>query len=73
LRKLKLSNLQERFEKIVETLKEDPYKPTDNFEKLVPHSARRYSRRLNAQHRVAYQVNDDKKVVDLYSAWSYYE
>jgi Txe/YoeB family toxin of toxin-antitoxin system len=73
LKKLKRSNLQSRFEEIVETLKEDPYKPTDSFEKLVPYSAKRYSRRINTQHRVVYRVDDDENVVDIYSAWSHYE
>jgi Txe/YoeB family toxin of toxin-antitoxin system len=72
LRKIKQSNLRSRFEEIVETLKNDPYAPTDQFEKLVPYSEGRYSRRLNYQHRVVYKVDDNVKEVQIFAAWSHY-
>jgi len=73
LKKLKQSHLRTRFDQIVETLRDDPYKPTDSLEKLQPPSARFYSRRLNAQHRVVYTVDNDARVVTILSAWSHYE
>ena len=52
LRKIKQSNLKKQFEEVIQTLKEDPYMPTQSFEKLRPTHEGRYSRRLNRQHRV---------------------
>lgn len=73
LRKIKQSILRAQFEKVVQTLKEDPYLPTQSFEKLKPTLEGRYSRRLNRQHRVVYRVNEDEKIVEIYSAWTHYE
>jgi len=73
LLKVKQSRLAKRFEEIVKTLKENPYAPSDQFEKLVPYSEGRYSRRLNYQHRVVYKVNEDAKEVHIFSAWTHYE
>ncbi|EFU73941.1 MAG: Txe/YoeB family addiction module toxin [Enterococcus italicus] len=73
LRKIKQSNLRAQFEKVVQTLKENPYLPTQSFEKLKPTHEGRYSRRLNRQHRVVYRVNEDEKIVEIYSAWTHYE
>ena len=70
---LKKSNLKESFMKVLSILKEDPYKPTQTFEKLQPKSAGHYSLRLNNQHRVVYTVNDETKTVDICSAWTHYK
>ncbi|MBY3650658.1 MULTISPECIES: Txe/YoeB family addiction module toxin, partial [Enterococcus] len=68
LKKIKQSNLKPQFEKVIQTLKEDPYLPTQSFEKLKPTHEGRYSRRLNRQHRVVYKVDEDEHVVEIYSA-----
>lgn len=73
LKKIKQSNLKDQFMLVVETLKNDPYSPTQSFEKLVPKSEGRYSRRLNRQHRVVYKIDEKNKIVEIYSAWSHYE
>lgn len=73
LKKLKHSNLKDSFNDIVTQLKEDPYKNNQGFEKLVPPIAKKYSRRLNIQHRVVYSVEDKNKTVNIWSTWSHYE
>jgi len=73
LEKIKNSNLKENFGEIVQTLKENPYAPTQSFEKLYPKSAELYSRRLNHQHRVVYKVDEAALRVEIYSAWTHYE
>lgn len=73
LRKIKQSNLRAQFDKVIQTLREDSYLPTQSFEKLKPTHEGRYSRRLNRQHRVVYRVNEDEKIVEIYSAWTHYE
>ena len=71
LKKLKQAHLDGRFLQIVATLKADPYRPTDGFKKLQPPSAGRYSRRLNRVHRVVYRIDDERRVVTIYSAWTH--
>jgi toxin-antitoxin system, toxin component, Txe/YoeB family len=73
LKKVKTSNLKGEFLRLVNTLKEDPYKQSDGFEKLFPRQAGFYSRRMNIQHRVVYKIDDEKKIVTIYSAWTHYE
>lgn len=73
LKKLKQSQLKHQFLNIIETLKKDPYSPTQSFEKLQPKHLGRYSRRINYQHRVVYTVDEEKREVIIYSAWSHYE
>ncbi len=73
LKKIKQSQLKNQFFKIVATLKEDPYLPSQSFEKLHPKRLGRYSRRINHQHRVIYTVGEDNKEVFILSAWSHYE
>ena len=73
LKKLKHSNLKDSYNDIVTQLKEDPYKNNQGFEKLVPPIAKKYSRRLNIQHRVVYSVDDKNKTVNIWSTWSHYE
>lgn len=73
LKKVKYSSLRKRFEQILVTLKEDPFAPTDSFEKLQPYEEGKYSRRLNIQHRVVYTVDIKEKAVYIWSAWTHYE
>lgn len=73
LKKIRQSNLRTQFEKVIQTLKENPYLPTQSFEKLKPTGEGRYSRRLNRQHRVVYKVKEEEHVVEIYSAWTHYE
>ncbi|WEV46842.1 Txe/YoeB family addiction module toxin [Bifidobacterium sp. ESL0690] len=73
LKKLKRSHLQQSFMQVVSDLKSDPYQPTQSFEKLQPVSRGLYSRRINSQHRVVYDIDDDTQTVTIYAAWSHYE
>ena len=72
LKKIQHSHLKEQFLEVVKSLKENPYMPTQSFEKLHPKHLGRYSRRINQQHRVVYTINDEKKEVLILSAWSHY-
>jgi len=73
LKKIKQSHLIDNFNEIVQVLKEDPFAPTQSFEKLQPKSAGLYSRRINQQHRVVYKVDENEHRVEIYSAWTHYE
>ncbi|WP_414049593.1 Txe/YoeB family addiction module toxin [Macrococcus animalis] len=73
LKKIKNTHLESNFLKIINQLKENPYENNHSFEKLIPPIKGFYSRRINIQHRVVYTVNDDEKIVTIYSAYGHYE
>jgi toxin YoeB len=59
--------------KLLETLKEDPFKNPPAFEKLLGDLSGSYSRRINIQHRLIYQVFEKKKIVKVIRMWTHYE
>ncbi|WP_125589880.1 Txe/YoeB family addiction module toxin [Companilactobacillus jidongensis] len=73
LKKICKSNLKDQFLDIMNTLKNDPFEKTQSLEKLQPPSANLYSRRINSQYRVVYDVDKKNKIVSVYSAWTHYE
>ncbi len=72
-KKLSAAGLRPKAEKILALLAENPYKTPPRFEKLLGDLTGAYSRRINIQHRVVYQVIDDKKVVKIIRLWTHYE
>lgn len=73
LKKLKGSSLEANFLEIIQVLTQNLYAAGQSFEKLVPPIKGFYSRRINRQHRVVYRVDQSKKEVIIYSAYSHYE
>lgn len=71
-KKLSRSGLKPQAEKLLELLREDPYTSPPPFEKLVGDLSGAYSRRINIQHRVVYQIYDDQKVVKVIRLWSHH-
>lgn len=72
-KKLSASNLRPKAEVILSILREDPYRTPPPFEKLVGDLNGAYSRRINLQHRLVYQVLDDERVVKVLRMWTHYE
>lgn len=72
-KKLSHSGLRPKAELILVILKEDPYKTPPPYEKLIGDLAGAYSRRINIQHRMVYQVLDDIKTVKVLRMWAHYE
>ncbi|MCH9648285.1 MAG: Txe/YoeB family addiction module toxin [Deltaproteobacteria bacterium] len=72
-RKLAGSDLRLKAERLLEILKEDPYRNPPTFEKLVGDLAGAYSRRINIQHRLVYQIYPDERVVKVLRLWTHYE
>ncbi len=62
-KKINSAGLRFKTEKLLELLAEDPFKTPPSFEKLVGDLAGAYSRRINIQHRLVYQVLEKEKVV----------
>jgi len=72
-RKLAASGLREKAETLLDILSEDPFKSPPPYEKPVGDLSGAYSRRINIQHRLVYQVLEDIKIVKIIRMWTHYE
>lgn len=72
-KKLSASGLKSKAEEIIQILRENPYQVPPSYEKLVGDLAGAYSRRINIQHRIVYQILDDEKTVKVIRMWTHYE
>lgn len=72
-RKLAKSNLKGNALELLKLLEEDPFKSPPTYEKLVGDLAGAYSRRINIQHRLVYEVLPQEKVVKVIRMWTHYE
>ncbi|WP_196594255.1 Txe/YoeB family addiction module toxin [Pectinatus sottacetonis] len=73
IQKLKDANLDKKAKNIIEVIKENPFQNPPPYEKLVGDLTGFYSRRINVQHRLVYDVDEEKKIVKIYRMWTHYE
>lgn len=66
------SNLKDKALKLINLLEEDPFKKPPEYEALVGDLSGIYSRRINIQHRLVYQVYEEEKVVKVLRMWTHY-
>ncbi len=71
--KLAASGLKAKAQDLLAVIKENPFQNPPPYEKLVGDLAGAYSRRINIQHRLVYQVLDDLHTVKVLRMWSHYE
>jgi Txe/YoeB family toxin of toxin-antitoxin system len=72
-KKLSASGLKPKAQALLTLLEENPYQTHPRFEKLVGDLAGAYSRRINIQHRLVYQIFDDIRTVKVIRMWAHYE
>jgi len=72
-KKLASAGLKPKAEELLEILRQDPFRTPPPFEKLVGDLFRAYSRRLNIQHRLVYQVYEEERFVKVIRLWTHYE
>lgn len=72
-KKLVSANLKEKAIEILEILKKNPYQSPPSFEKLVGDLTGAYSRRINIQHRIVYQLFVETHIVKIIRMWTHYE
>lgn len=72
-KKLASSGFKAHAQRLLDILKKDPYQTPPSFEKLVGDLAGAYSRRINIQHRLVYQIFAEKKTVKIIRMWTHYE
>jgi toxin YoeB len=72
-RKLSRSGLKPKAEVLLEILRSDPFQSLPPFEKLLGDLAGAFSRRINIQHRLVYQVLRRERIVKVLRMWTHYE
>ncbi|MDP3976573.1 MAG: Txe/YoeB family addiction module toxin [Pseudomonas sp.] len=71
--KLAAAGLKDKAKGLLAVVQENPFQNPPPYEKLVGDLAGAYSRRINIQHRLVYQVLQDEQVVKVLRLWSHYD
>ena len=72
-KKLSQSNLRPKAQILLDILKNNPYQNPPPYEKLVGDLSGAYSRRINIQHRLVYEIIEDEQIVKVIRMWTHYE
>jgi len=72
-KKLSTAGLRPKTEKLIEILRENPNQTPLPFEKLLGDLSGAFSRRINIQHRLVYQILNDEKVIKIIRMWTHYK
>ncbi|MBW1956617.1 MAG: Txe/YoeB family addiction module toxin [Deltaproteobacteria bacterium] len=72
-KKISAAGLRSKAETLLEILQKNPYQTPPPYEKLIGDLKGAYSRRINIQHRLVYQILDDEKAVKVIRMWTHYE
>ena len=72
-KKLASAGLEDKAQTLLDVIAMNPFENPPPYEKLVGDLSGAYSRRINIQHRLVYQVMDEEHVVKVLRMWSHYE
>ena len=72
-KKLVSAGLKKKAQSLLELLKNNPYQTPPPYEKLVGDLSGAYSRRINIQHRLVYQVYEEQHTIKVIRLWTHYE
>jgi len=72
-KKLAGSNLRDKAQTLLDIIQTNPFQNPPPFEKLVGDLEGAYSRRINIQHRLVYEVVEPKNTVKILRMWTHYE
>ena len=72
-RKIAAAGLRPKAERILEILSQNPFQTPPPFEKLLGDLSGAYSRRVNIQHRLIYQILEEVRTVKVIRMWTHYE
>lgn len=73
IQNLKAAHLEKKAKALIELIRETPYQTPPSCEKLVGDLRGLYSRRINIQHRLVYEVVESEKTIKIISMWTHYE
>jgi len=71
--KLKAAHLDAKAKALIDVIRCNPYQTPPSYEKLVGDLQGLYSRRINIQHRLVYEVIEEVKIIKIVSLWPHYE
>ena len=71
--KLKTAHLDTKAKALIDVIRENPFQTPPSYEKLVGDLQGLYSRRINIQHRLVYQVLEEEKTIKIVNLWTHYE
>lgn len=72
-RKAASSGLKPKVEELLKIIEENPFEKYPPYEKLVGNLEGAYSRRINIQHRLVYQVLEEERIVKVIRMWTHYD
>jgi Txe/YoeB family toxin of toxin-antitoxin system len=72
-RKLAAAGLKQKAEGLLDILRDNPLQNPPPFEKLIGDLSGAYSRRINIQHRLVYEVREKERTVKIIRLWTHYE
>ena len=72
-KKIKRAGFKSKVEELLSIIKENPFQNPPSYEKLVGDLSGAYSRRINIQHRLVYQVIPEEKIIKVIRMWTHYE
>ena len=72
-KKISRAGLKKNVLRLLEILDQNPFQNPPRYEKLLGYISGAYSRRINIQHRLVYQVLEEEKVVKVLRLWTHYE
>ena len=73
IQKIKQNGLDDKVKNLINIIKENPFQNPPPYEKLVGDLTGAYSRRINIQHRLVYQIYENEKVIKVIRMWTHYE
>jgi Txe/YoeB family toxin of toxin-antitoxin system len=71
--KIQKSNLATKCQKLIDIIAQDPFQNNPRYEKLVGDLKGFYSRRINVQHRLVYEVDEVQKIIKILRMWTHYD
>lgn len=72
-KRLAAAGLRPQAAELLELIAHDPYQSPPRFQKLVGNLSGAFSRRINIQHRLVYEVMEEERVVKVLRMWTHYE
>ena len=72
-KKIELPNLKSTVKHLIEIIKNNPFENPSPYGKLVGDLTGKYSRRINIQHRLIYEVFEQEHIVRILRMWTHYE
>ena len=72
-KKLASSNLKPQAQRLLEIIAEDPFRNPPPYEKLIGDLSGAWSRRINIQHRLVYQIYEAERTIKVLRMWTHYE